>query len=69
MFPNPMWIGALASKIFIDLTFLWKPLRRFGSLSYLKYFAMFAFYFTIYVLAIPFIAVLSKKVIWKERAL
>lgn len=65
----PVWFTALACKLFMDVRFLWKPLKRFGSASPLKYFLFFELYFTVYVLIIPFIAMFSKKIVWKERSL
>ena len=52
-----------------DLFYLWKPLKRFGRIGYLKYFPTFELYFTLYVLLIPIVAVLSRNVVWKERKL
>ncbi len=67
--PFPIWLIALACKLFIDIRFLWKPLKQFGVLSSLKHFLFFEIYFTLYVLIIPFIAFFSKNIVWKERSL
>ena len=53
----------------MDLWVLWMPLKRFGRLSYLKYFPAFELYFFLYALLLPIIAKLSRKVVWKERNL
>ena len=60
---------AFLCKTIMDMSFLWKPLRRFDLLSYIKYFPIFEVYFSLYGLVIPIIAVLSRKIIWKERKL
>ena len=66
---TPVIIAASACMCFIDLRFLWKPLKQFGVLSYLKYFLLFELYFLVYVPLIPIVAFLSKDVVWKERRL
>jgi hypothetical protein len=58
-----------ASLGLMDLWVLWMPLKRFGRLSYLKYFPAFELYFFLYALLLPIIAKLSRKVVWKERNL
>lgn len=63
-----IFIGALAGKLLADVYFLWKPLRVFNKLSLMRYFPAFELYYSLYQLLIPFIALLSKEVIWKERA-
>jgi cellulose synthase/poly-beta-1,6-N-acetylglucosamine synthase-like glycosyltransferase len=65
----PVWSPALLVMICGELIFLLKPLKRFNSIKYLKYFPSFFLYFFAYVLILPFIASMSKKVIWKERNL
>lgn len=55
------------AKVLSDLLFLSFPLKKFKMLRELKYFISFEIYFTIYVLVLPFITFLDKKVIWKER--
>ncbi|MGA2622760.1 MAG: glycosyltransferase [Bacteroidota bacterium] len=65
----PVWIAALAVKTLVDTIFLLRPLKELRALSYLKYLPFFEVYFTLYVLAIPLVAILSRDVIWKERRL
>jgi cellulose synthase/poly-beta-1,6-N-acetylglucosamine synthase-like glycosyltransferase len=55
--------------IAVDLIFLWKPLKRFSMKRLLRSVLPFEFYLTLYVLAIPIIAIASKNVVWKERSL
>lgn len=68
-FASP-WLlaAAIGEKCLADLLFLWKPIQRFRKYSLLKYFIFFELYYSIYELLLPFVALLSKKVIWKERA-
>jgi hypothetical protein len=53
----------------VDYMFLWKGLRRFDLQRGDRYLIPFECYFTLYVLLLPFIALLSKDVVWKERKL
>jgi hypothetical protein len=53
----------------VDAIFLWKPLAKFRESSRLVYVLPFEIYFTFYVLFLPFVAALSKRVVWKERTL
>src|SRR5258708_28774235 len=50
---------ATASMLFLDLRFLWKPLKTFDELGYLRYFPVFELYYLIYVPLIPFVAMFS----------
>lgn len=67
--PFPIWSLALGIKIAMDLCYLWKPLKTLGIRRYLKYFIAFELYYSVYAIVIPFIALLSKHVLWKERSL
>jgi cellulose synthase/poly-beta-1,6-N-acetylglucosamine synthase-like glycosyltransferase len=58
----------IAAKFLADLYFLWKPIRIFKKFHLTKYFLAFEVYFTVYELIIPFLALLSKRVVWKQRA-
>ena len=63
-------IGALvAGMLIVESRFLWKPLKQLGSLGYFRYLPAFELYFSLYTLVIPFIALVSKRVVWKERNL
>jgi cellulose synthase/poly-beta-1,6-N-acetylglucosamine synthase-like glycosyltransferase len=65
----PVWIGVFLLKCAADCYYLWKPLRRLNALYYLRSILFFEIYFTLYVVIIPFIALFSKRVVWKERSL
>ncbi len=67
--PSVMVLAALSSMLLSDLFFLWRSLKRFGLLLELRYFLAFEGYFSCYVLVLPFVALLSKNVVWKERKL
>lgn len=56
-----------ALKFLSDLIFLIIPLKKFKMLNQLKYFISFEIYFILYVLILPLVVFLDKKVIWKER--
>ena len=58
---------AVACVLFIDMRFLFKPLKRIEALTYLKYFLFFELYYLVYVPMIPIVAIISKNVVWKER--
>ena len=65
----PVWVTAVAVKTLVDTIFLLGPLKGLRALSYLKYLPFFEIYFTLYVLALPLVAIVSRDVIWKERKL
>ncbi len=52
-----------------DLFFLLKPLRTFSRLRLLRSFLPFELYLTVYALILPFVALVSRNIIWKERQL
>lgn len=52
-----------------ELLFMWRPLRTFDALPFLRYFPAFELYFAFYVLLLPPVAYLSRNVVWKERVL
>lgn len=54
-------------KFFSDFIFLFIPLKKFKMVEQLKYFFAFEIYFILYVLVLPIVVLLDKKVIWKER--
>ena len=60
---------SIITAILVDGKFIGKALWHFKALRYLKYLFAFEIYFTFYVLAIPIIAIVSRKVMWKERTL
>lgn len=67
--PSLIWLGVFLLMIAGEFIFLFKPLKRFESTTYLKYLLPFFIYFLVYVLIIPFVAFFSKQVVWKERYL
>lgn len=63
-------VGVTAASIcLMELQFLWKPLKKFRRTFLLKDFVLFEIYFSCYVLIIPFVAVFSRRILWKERKL
>ena len=52
-----------------EIMFLWMLLRSFHAIKYLKYFPVFFFYLFVYVILLPFVAITSKRILWKERKL
>jgi cellulose synthase/poly-beta-1,6-N-acetylglucosamine synthase-like glycosyltransferase len=64
-----IFLSSVVGKLFADIYLLWKPLHTFDKLSLMKYFFAFELYYAVYQVLLPFIALLSKEVIWKERAL
>ena len=69
-FTVPAWplAAVVAAKVLADLHFLWKPIDVFKKHSIVRYFLHFEIYYSTYETLLPLIAVLSKKVVWKERA-
>lgn len=63
------WLGAFCCKTLADAFLLHKPLKKLNALGYLRYIVAFEVYFSLYVLVLPFVAMVSKKVVWKERKL
>ncbi len=63
------WMLALISKLTIDSIFLTYALHKLKVKNYMKYFFAFELYLFIYSLLLPFVAILTKKIIWKERSL
>ncbi|MGE5430670.1 MAG: glycosyltransferase [Syntrophomonadaceae bacterium] len=54
-------------KISTDYFMLFPILKRFNLAGKLKYFASFEIYFIIYVLLLPLIVIINRKVVWKGR--
>jgi cellulose synthase/poly-beta-1,6-N-acetylglucosamine synthase-like glycosyltransferase len=66
-FFSPTWLYLVVFKICIDFFSLYLVHRGLRIQQNLKYFLSFEIYYTINVLIIPFIVLLNRKVIWKER--
>ena len=60
-------LTALLLKLIGDYTFLYTVLKRLNKTSELRYFHAFQLYYLLYVIALPFIVVLGRKVTWKGR--
>lgn len=54
-------------KISTDFFMLYPVLKKFNLTKKMKYFASFEIYFIVYVLILPILVILSRKVIWKGR--
>ncbi|HLX12029.1 MAG TPA: hypothetical protein VKS81_04375, partial [Bacteroidota bacterium] len=63
------WLALFGAGVAADSMFLIFITGKMNIRSYLKYLLHFEIYYTIYAAAIPFIATLSKRVVWKERSL
>lgn len=66
-FYTPVCLYLVALKLLLDFLVIYPVLRILGITKNLKYFFHFQFYYTIYVIALPFMVLFSRKVIWKER--
>ncbi|GMT48969.1 MAG: glycosyl transferase [bacterium] len=60
-------LTSLVIKVGIDFLVLSIVLKRLKLLDKLKYFLTFELYFIIYVLALPFTMIKSRKVVWKDK--
>lgn len=66
-FFSAAWLYLVIFKIAIDYFVLLPVHQRLGLQKNLKYFLVFEIYYIIYVLVLPFVILLSKKVKWKDR--
>jgi cellulose synthase/poly-beta-1,6-N-acetylglucosamine synthase-like glycosyltransferase len=62
-------LAGLASVSLMDMILLWKPLKSFGRLAYLRYLPAYEIYFILCMLILPVVALSSRNVVWKERKL
>ncbi|MDP2207492.1 MAG: glycosyltransferase [Bacteroidota bacterium] len=69
LFSPSTLILALVSKMAVDSLFLTYALHKLKLKRYMKYFFAFELYLFIYSMLLPFVAILTKKIIWKERSL
>lgn len=67
IFFSPVWLYLIFFKIIIDFFVLYPIHLKLGISKNLKYFAVYQVYYIFYVLALPFIVLVSRKVIWKGR--
>jgi len=66
-FYSPVWLYLIFFKIVIDFCVLYPIHKRLGIVKNLKYFWAYQIYYILYVLALPFIVLASRKVVWKGR--
>ena len=66
-FFSAAWLYLVIFKIAIDFFVLLPVHQRLGLQKNLKYFLVFEIYYLIYVVVLPFVVLLSKKVKWKDR--
>jgi len=55
------------TKILIDYIYLRQLLKRWEIEEKMKYFWAFEIYYIVYVILLPIVVFLSRKVIWKDR--
>lgn len=67
LFFSPVWLYLAVFKLAIDFFVLYPVHKVLGLTKNLKYFFIFELYYTFYVLALPFILLINRKVVWKER--
>jgi cellulose synthase/poly-beta-1,6-N-acetylglucosamine synthase-like glycosyltransferase len=67
LFFSPVWLYLAVFKLAIDFFVLYPVHKVLGLTRNLKYFFVFELYYTLYVLALPFILLINRKVVWKER--
>lgn len=66
-FFSAVWMYLAFFKVTIDFFVLLPVHQRLGLQKNLKYFLVFEIYYIIYVVALPFVVLFSKKVRWKDR--
>ncbi len=67
LFFSPVWLYLAVFKLAVDFLVLYPVHKKLGITKNLKYFIFFQIYYTLYVIAIPFVLAASRKVIWKGR--
>lgn len=67
VFFSPSWLYLVLFKISIDFFVLYPVHRILGITKNLKYFPLYQIYYLIYVIMLPFILLLNRKVKWKGR--
>ncbi len=67
LFFSHVWLYLAVFKIAVDFLLLFPVHKILGIQKNLKYFFNFQLYYVIYVVAIPFILAINRKVIWKGR--
>lgn len=69
LLPMNDYLPALIAVFLGDYFFLSKLFKLFPTTSLRKYFLPYELYFTLYGVVMPFLALGSKRVVWKERAM
>ncbi|MHB1688423.1 MAG: glycosyltransferase [Ignavibacteriaceae bacterium] len=67
LFFSPVWLYLAVFKIAVDFFVLYPVHKALGIQKNLKYFFNFQLYYIIYVVAIPIVLAISRKIIWKGR--
>ncbi len=60
-------LGLALTRIGLDFLSIYPVLKHLRLVDKLKYFLSFELYFILYVLALPFVLLKSRKVIWKDK--
>ena len=64
---SPVWLYLIFFKVIIDFFMLYPIHQKMRIAKNLKYFFVYQIYYILYVLALPFIVLTSRKVKWKGR--
>ncbi len=67
LFFSPVWLYLAVFKFAIDFFVLYFIHQKLELTKNLKYFLHFQIYYLVYVVALPFILAINRKVIWKGR--
>jgi cellulose synthase/poly-beta-1,6-N-acetylglucosamine synthase-like glycosyltransferase len=67
LFFSMTWLYLVMFKLFTDFFFLYHVHNVLGLKKNLFYFFHFEIYYLIYVIILPFIVAINRKVIWKDR--
>ena len=67
LFYSPVWLYLIFFKLAIDFFVLYPIHKKMEITKNLKYFFIYQIYYILYVLALPFIVLTSRKVKWKGR--
>ncbi len=68
-FYSTIWLYLVFFKILTDFFVLYSVHNNLGITKNLKYFLSYQIYYTLYVIATPFMLLLDRKVVWKGREL
>ncbi len=67
LFFSPVWLYLAVFKLATDFFVLYFVHKQLGITRNLKYFFNFQIYYLLYVVALPFVLLYSRKVVWKGR--